>query len=214
MTFFRPIVLSEDGKDADEDRFLRGVQSDDDAASSSKVPVTWTYSEATDKSPAMVTMSLNDAHAKKFTSLAWHSKGDYLATVCDTAATRAGQVLIHHVPKRKSQNPFPSKQKGDVQCVAFHPKMAIFFVATKIHVSVYDLVKQALLKKLNSGAKWISSMHIHPNGDNVIVGTYDKRLAWFDLDLSDKPFKVIKPHEPLCAALVTTKHSYNVFGRR
>lgn len=44
------------------------------------------------------------------------------------------------------------------------------------------------------GAKWISSMDIHPGGDNLIVGTYDKRLHWFDLDLSTKPYKTLRYH--------------------
>lgn len=29
-------------------------------------------------------------------------------------------------------------------------------------------------------------------GDNVICGSYDCRLAWFDLDLSTKPYKVLR----------------------
>ena len=111
VTIFRPAVVNKHSSNGDDrDAYLRGAQNAVDATAA-KVSVEWSYSEATDKAPAMATMSLSDAHAKKFTSLAWHPKGDYLATVCDTSATRAGQVLIHHVPKRKSQNPFPSKQK-------------------------------------------------------------------------------------------------------
>jgi ribosome biogenesis protein ERB1 len=51
------------------------------------------------------------------------------------------------------------------------------------------------MKKLSSGAKWISSMDIHPGGDNVIVGSYDKRLCWFDTDLSTKPYKTLRYHK-------------------
>lgn len=29
-------------------------------------------------------------------------------------------------------------------------------------------------------------------GDNVICGSYDCRLAWFDLDLSTKPYKMLR----------------------
>lgn len=59
---------------------------------------------------------------------------------------------------------------------------------------VYDLLKQEMVKKLISGAKWISSMAIHPGGDNVIVGTYDKKVMWFDLDLSTKPYQTLRFH--------------------
>jgi ribosome biogenesis protein ERB1 len=29
-------------------------------------------------------------------------------------------------------------------------------------------------------------------GDNLIVGSYDKRLCWFDTDLSVKPYKTLR----------------------
>ena len=29
-------------------------------------------------------------------------------------------------------------------------------------------------------------------GDHVIVGSYDCKLSWFDLDLSTKPFKTLR----------------------
>lgn len=55
-------------------------------------------------------------------------------------------------------------------------------------------MKQELLKTLQSGVKWISSLDVHPGGDNVIVGSYDKRLCWFDLDLSARPYKTLRYH--------------------
>lgn len=30
------------------------------------------------------------------------------------------------------------------------------------------------------------------SGDNVIVGSYDRRLCWFDMDLSVKPYRTLK----------------------
>jgi ribosome biogenesis protein ERB1 len=80
-------------------------------------------------------------------------------------------------------------------------------------VRIYDLQGQSLVKTLQPGSKWISSLDIHPNGeegvsycvcygsvrlnegtigDNVIVGGYDKKLAWHDLDLSDRPYKTLR----------------------
>ena len=29
-------------------------------------------------------------------------------------------------------------------------------------------------------------------GDNVIIGSYDRRLCWFDNDLSTKPYKTLR----------------------
>jgi WD40 repeat protein len=31
-------------------------------------------------------------------------------------------------------------------------------------------------------------------GDNIIVGTYDKKVMWFDLDLSTKPYQTLRHH--------------------
>jgi ribosome biogenesis protein ERB1 len=123
--------------------------------------------------------------------LTFHHKGDYLATVSPDANTSA--VLIHHLSKRQTQAPF-KKNKGQVQCVKFHPSRPFFFVATKQHVRVYNLVQQQLTKKLAPSVQWISNIDIHPGGDNVLLGSYDKRVVWFDLDLGTKPWKTLRYH--------------------
>jgi len=123
--------------------------------------------------------------------LTWHAKGDYFATVLNDAANRS--VLIHQLSRWRSQVPF-GKAKGLVQCVRFHPSRPFLFVATQRHVRVYNLSKQDLVKKLQTGAKWISSLAIHPKGDNVLLGTYDKKVQWFDLDLATLPYKVTTRH--------------------
>lgn len=37
-------------------------------------------------------------------------------------------------------------------------------------------------------------MSIHPKGDNLLVSTYDKKMLWFDLDLSTKPYQILRLH--------------------
>ncbi|CAH0517998.1 unnamed protein product [Peronospora belbahrii] len=171
-----------------------------------KVPVTWRfYSGTKDKHKSKnaaerpwlerrvgtgVRVVLH--HTSDVKDIAWHYKGDYLSTVSPGAGS--GAVLIHQLSKRKTQNPF-QKSVGQVQCVLFHPSKPFFFHATQRHVRVYNLVKQSIVKKLSSGVKWISSMAVHPNGDHLLVGSYDRRLCWFDLDLSSTPFKTLKYHE-------------------
>lgn len=72
---------------------------------------------------------------------------------------------------------------------------------TQTSVRVYDLVRQELVKKLLSGVKWISCLAVHPSGDHLLLGSYDKKLCWFDLDLSSKPYKVLRlAHMALFAA--------------
>ncbi|KNZ74417.1 Ribosome biogenesis protein ERB1 [Termitomyces sp. J132] len=123
--------------------------------------------------------------------LTWHRKGDYLASV-STGGTQGG-VWIHQVPRRHSQAPF-KKVKGAIQMVLFHPSKPHFFVATQQYVRIYNLSEQKLLKTLQPGIKWISSMDVHPSGDHLIVGGYDRKLCWFDLELSDKPYKILRYH--------------------
>mmetsp|Transcript_116597 Transcript_116597/g.293275 ORF Transcript_116597/g.293275 Transcript_116597/m.293275 type:complete len:150 (+) Transcript_116597:1-450(+) len=62
-------------------------------------------------------------------------------------------------------------------------------------VRIYDLQKQEHLKQLVSGAKWISSITVHNSGDHVVVGSYDRRLVWFDLDFGSKPYKTLQYHD-------------------
>ncbi|GAA5856845.1 hypothetical protein JCM8547_008870 [Rhodosporidiobolus lusitaniae] len=121
----------------------------------------------------------------------WHKRGDYFASVAAPAGARS--VLIHQLSKHHTQAPF-AKLKGEVQKVQFHSLRPHFFVATQRHVRIYDLMKQQLVKTLNPGLKWISSLDIHPLGDNVLVGSYDRRLVWHDLDLSTAPYKTLKYH--------------------
>ncbi|MGH0159552.1 UNVERIFIED_CONTAM: hypothetical protein FKN15_037750 [Acipenser sinensis] len=154
----------------------------------------------------MLLISISPVQSVK--QVTWHGKGDYLASVMpDNGNT---QVLIHQLSKRRSQNPF-RKNKGLVQCVAFHPSRPAFFVATQRYVRVYNLIKQELTKKLLANCKWVSSMAIHPGGDNVICGSYDSRLTWFDLDLSTKPYKVLRHHKKALRGVAFHK-SYPLFA--
>eukprot|EP00752_Nemacystus_decipiens_P003314 g3067.t1 len=133
----------------------------------------------------------------------WHGKGDYLASVSRGQSRRA--VMIHQVSKASTQCPF-RKTKGEVQCVRFHGSKPFLFVATKQQVRIYHLIKQMLVKKLVSGCKWISCIDVHPTGDHLIVGSYDRRVAWFDLDLSSTPYKTLKYHTKAVRAAQFHRH--------
>jgi ribosome biogenesis protein ERB1 len=131
-------------------------------------------------------------------SISWHRRGDYFATVSPRGQSSA--VAVHTVSKHLSQLPF-RKLKGIAQTAQFHPSKPIFFIATKNSIRSYDLARQELLKILQPGARWISSMDVHPGGDNLLVGTYDKRLLWHDLDLSTKPYKTLRYHKEAIRAV-------------
>jgi len=122
----------------------------------------------------------------------WHYKGDYFATVCPEGNRSA--VHVHQLSKMQTQNPF-NKSKGRITCVRFHPSKPHFFVVTQKNIRIYNLAEQQLIKKLQPGVTWISSISIHPGGDNLIIGSYDKRVCWFDLDYGSKPYKVLSYHK-------------------
>uniref|UniRef100_A0A7N6FJT7 Ribosome biogenesis protein BOP1 n=1 Tax=Anabas testudineus TaxID=64144 RepID=A0A7N6FJT7_ANATE len=177
----RQVVLS-------SERLLLGQQEAEPAEEVG--PITWIEAEGEERNQGI---HLKIQHPKAVHQVAWHAKGDYLASVMPDHSSHL-QVFIHQVSRRRSQNPF-RKNKGLVQCVSFHPVRPYFFVATQRSVRIYNLVKQEMTKKLQANSKWISSMAVHPGGDHVICGSYDCRLSWFDLDLSTKPYKMLRHHK-------------------
>ena len=156
-------------------------------------PATWSVdptSVTSTKSGA--TPSVSIGHSFEVRDVAWHAAGDYFSSACPRGNTKA--VLVHQLTKGHSQNPF-RKNKGIVARTLFHPTKPFFFVATQQAVRIYNLAKQSLAKKLVSGSGVISSMSIHPSGDHVILGGEDRRVCWFDLDLSTKPYRALRYHD-------------------
>lgn len=130
-------------------------------------------------------------HLKTVSFIEWHRKGDYLSAVMPAAQSRA--VLIHQLSKKVTQR-IPFKLHGLPVCSAFHPSRSFFFISTKKNVRVYDLVKQKPIKKLETEVREVSCIAVHPGGDNVIVGSKQGKLCWFDMDLSSKPYRTLKCH--------------------
>ncbi|VVC98243.1 unnamed protein product [Leptidea sinapis] len=131
------------------------------------------------------------SHFKQLVHLSWHAKGDYVAATVREGGARS--VVVHQVSRRRSQLPF-RRAAGLVQAAIFHPQRAQLFVATQRAVRVYDLLKQELVRKLRTGAQWVSSLAVHPRGDHLLVGSYDRKLVWFDLELSGRPYQTLRLH--------------------
>ncbi|KAK3068992.1 Ribosome biogenesis protein erb1 [Teratosphaeriaceae sp. CCFEE 6253] len=127
-------------------------------------------------------------------TLAWHRRGDYLSTVAPSATNPTTAIAIHTLSKHQTQHP-RLRLKGLAQTTCFHPSKPLFFVATRIKIRIYDLAAQKLEKELKPGARWISSLALHPGGENLLVGSYDRRLLWHDLELGATPYKVIRHHD-------------------
>ena len=143
-------------------------------------------------------------------SISWHRRGDYFVTVCPGTSTPASvAIAIHTLSKHLTQYPFRRRLKGGgpPQTAHFHPSKPILFVANQRVIRSYDLSRQTLVKILHPGARWISSFDVHPTssstsgGDNLIVGSYDRRLLWHDVDLSDRPYKTLRYHSKAIRAV-------------
>lgn len=152
----------EDGDDEDAD--VEDMETDDgDKKREKKAPeevVEWQVEDyISDQYKQGVRLTIK--HKYEIAQLAWHSAGDYFATVMPDGANKS--VVIHNLTKRKSQVPF-KKSKDIIQSVQFHPTRAYFFVATKKSIRLYDLIKQTLTKKLIVNCNEITCMAIHPKG--------------------------------------------------
>ncbi|KAF3452624.1 hypothetical protein FNV43_RR03057 [Rhamnella rubrinervis] len=134
------------------------------------------------------------SHFKTVSSIEWHRKGDYLSALS----------------KKHSQR-IPFKLHGLPVSSVFHPTRSIFFISTKRNVRVYDLVKHKLIKNLETGLREVSSIAVHPAGDNVIVGSREGKLCWFDMDLSSQPYRTLKCH-PKDITSVAFHRSYPLFA--
>ncbi|PPR95970.1 hypothetical protein GOBAR_AA24702 [Gossypium barbadense] len=156
-----------------------------------------------------VPSSLDIASAHKRFLLPYDSFGHFIGFLtCLSRESRA--ILIHQLSKRLTQR-LPFKLHGLPVSSVFHPTRSIFFVATKKNVRVYDLLKQKQIKKLETQLREVSSIAVHPAGDNLIVGSKEGKLCWFDMDLSSKPYKTLKCH-PKDITKVAFHRSYPLFA--
>ncbi|KAL9617992.1 MAG: hypothetical protein Q9160_007240 [Pyrenula sp. 1 TL-2023] len=145
-------------------------------------------------------------------SISFHRHGNYLVSIAPSPSTPARHaVAIHTLSTHRTQYPFAKRLKGGgpPQTAHFHPSKPILFVANQRVIRAYDLTRQTLVKIIQPGARWISSFDIHPSsssgsvGDNLIVGSYDRKLLYHDLDLSPLPYKTLRYHNK---AIRSVKH--------
>lgn len=143
-------------------------------------------------------LELLDTKIEEIKHMRWHKNGLYFVTVYNTSAKKKhGQLHIHHLERKESQRLLSSAHaasKLDIQVVCFHPTRPFIFISTKQNVFCYDMLNKCNIKRLNPGSSWVSSIEVHPSGDHVILGGFDKKVNWIDLDLKDDPFKSMKFH--------------------
>lgn len=182
---------SEDGSSSDQS------EADSEPKSSMKTPkraqpLVWNIISKSEKDLYDCGVRLRVDAPANVEQFEWHPKGDYFVVVMPDA--RNLSVIIGHMGLRQSKYPF-KRGKHLFQRVAFHPNKARLFAADDRNVTIYDLAKKVVIKKLSSGLKTSSCIAVHPKGDNLLLGSYDPRLVWFDTDLSLKPYKTMRYHK-------------------
>ena len=142
--------------------------------------------------PVVAVRHLAGGGASCVTHVAWHAKGDYVASV--NPAGNNAAVVIHRMSVQQSQSPF-ARTGGRVRQVAFHPIKPHLVVATAHAVRTYDLARRTLVKKLLPGARGgVACISVHAGGDNVLVGAGGGRVSWMDSDLSTRPYRTMRFH--------------------
>lgn len=51
-----------------------------------------------------------------------------------------------------------------------------------------------MVRKFISNLNTITHITVHPNGDDILAGSKDGKVSWFQLELSEKPFKMMDYH--------------------
>ncbi len=51
-----------------------------------------------------------------------------------------------------------------------------------------------MVRKFVSNLNTITHISVHKNGDDIIAGSKDGKVAWFQLELNEKPFKIMEYH--------------------
>eukprot|EP01060_Flectonema_neradi_P021151 TRINITY_DN2868_c0_g4_i1.p1 TRINITY_DN2868_c0_g4~~TRINITY_DN2868_c0_g4_i1.p1 ORF type:complete len:739 (+),score=137.78 TRINITY_DN2868_c0_g4_i1:49-2265(+) len=136
---------------------------------------------------------LKAVHHHKIVNFAWHHKGDYFATLCPRDKM-SRQIVLVQLTVRSSLSPF-RRFKEKVQCLSFHPTQPYLLIGTARTVRVYNLVQSQLVKKLRGTVNSISSIDPHAGGDNILVGSHDGPVMWYDMDMSEKPYKKLNSHK-------------------
>lgn len=159
----------------------------------SKTLLEWQYQTKKEMLDQGIKLILS--HLNKVTQVTWHKQGDYFCSLSPQSYNDG--IIIHRLSKATSQKPFKKAQKFKgikLVRVMFHPKKPLFFVVSQVRVKIYNLARQTLHKKLKGRIRLISSMDIHPSGNHILVGGFDKKVEWFDIELSSTPFKSLRYH--------------------
>lgn len=164
----------------------------------SKVLIMWKFfRQSTDKKYRDQGILMRIDHLMAVTQITWHSAGDYFATLSPDANNDG--IIVHQLSRRHSMKPFKKRfeHKGQkVVRVLFHPTRHFFYMVLPRKVRIFNLISQKQKKILKrSVCKYISDVDIHPQGEHVVTGGLDRRLEFFEAEISKTPSHSLKYHK-------------------
>jgi len=131
-------------------------------------------------------------HREPVTQVVWHPQGDYLATLQPKAGHKA--IVTHQLSRHRSQIPF-GKASKNVTRIAFHPRKQLFYICTHDHIRIYSLTEKKLKVNVRlHSSEHISCMAVHPSGEHFVVGTYNRKLTWIEMEYTDRPLTLRNLH--------------------
>jgi ribosome biogenesis protein ERB1 len=120
-------------------------------------------------------------------NMTWHQHGEYFATVADR------DLIVHRMTQYCSQN-ILVKQNGAIFQVLFSRSKPTLFAAASTEICMYDLLEQTIIKKFVWQSGNISCIGLDPFENYLIAGSHNAKVAWFDIDSSSSPLKIIASH--------------------
>eukprot|EP01059_Diplonema_ambulator_P034351 TRINITY_DN7637_c0_g2_i1.p1 TRINITY_DN7637_c0_g2~~TRINITY_DN7637_c0_g2_i1.p1 ORF type:complete len:733 (+),score=195.47 TRINITY_DN7637_c0_g2_i1:37-2199(+) len=196
--------------DSDAEEIQHNLDSDieeDDAPERDLVE--WLDAPEKEQKQGVITKAVHHFRIKHF---AWHHKGDYIGSICPKDK-KSRQVIVLQLSVRSSISPF-KRFKENVQALSFHPTQPYLLIATRRSVRMYNLVQSQLIKKFKGTVDSVASVDVHAGGDNILVGSHDGPVMWYDVDYSDKPYKKLTSHKTAVhtARYHPTPHVYPLFA--
>lgn len=154
-----------------------------DSESKENEKYSWKINENRIKDAVLFTLSINKG---LMLSVKWHIKGDYFAILSKNELGKSS-IEIFALSSQQFISPL-NKNKGNVTCIDFHHSKPHFYICSDSNILIYDLKQQELIRKFASNLNPISCITLHKLGGDFVAGSGNGKLAWFQSDMSDKPF--------------------------
>lgn len=122
--------------------------------------------------------------------LVFSRKGQYMAVIANKH-----HLYVYNTENWNFHAPFRAPPGTYIQGIRFHPTRPRIIVSTQRLIYIYDVSNRTQkMDTLKSTAQWISSIDLHPRGNHILAGSYDGKSYWFDVELRNTPYKILREH--------------------